>query len=84
VTGEVFVLGGRIRDDITSFLSLKAIVREKCLCQHSWAVQCVLEIAVLSSADSGHWRRRQNCFGIERFDDVNLMWCWKLYTSESI
>jgi hypothetical protein len=37
VTGEVVVLGGRIRDDITSFLSLKAIVREKCLCQHSWA-----------------------------------------------
>jgi hypothetical protein len=29
VTGEVVLLGGRICDDITSFLSWKAIVREK-------------------------------------------------------
>jgi hypothetical protein len=75
VTGEVVVLCGRIRDDITSFLSLKAIVREKCLCQRG-PVQFVLEIAVLTSADSGHWRRIQNFrFGIERIEDWRFISC---------
>ena len=70
MTCELVVLGGRIRDDITSFLSLKAIVREKCLCQHSWAGSVRVEIAVRTSADSVHWRHTQNlCFGIERLED---------------
>jgi hypothetical protein len=73
VTGELVVLGGRIRDDITSFLSLKAIVREKCLCQHSWVGSVRVQIAVRTSADSLHWRHTQNfCFGIKRFEDRRL------------